>query len=55
MARPTGVKSHTADLETQKVHVTVGAALGLDDVKAVIAKTGKEVISAKELGADVKE
>lgn len=55
MTRPTGVKSYTTDLETQKVCVTVGPALSLDSVKAVIGKTGKVVVSSKDLGADVKE
>ena len=49
------MKSYTTNLETQKVCVTVGPALSLGRVKTVIGNTGKVVVSAKELGADVKE
>jgi copper chaperone CopZ len=44
-----GVKSYTTSLETQKVNVIAEPELGLDKVLETIAKTGKQVVSSKEL------
>lgn len=44
-----GVRSYTTDLTTQKVNVTTVPTLGLEAVTAVIKKTGKEIVSSKEV------
>ncbi|KAF8245548.1 hypothetical protein K440DRAFT_404368 [Wilcoxina mikolae CBS 423.85] len=44
-----GVKSYKTDLPTQKVNVTTVSKLSLDDVKKVIGKTGKEIVSSEEI------
>ncbi|KAI5857253.1 iron copper transporter [Tricharina praecox] len=44
-----GVKEYKTDLETQKVTVTTDETVDLEKVKTVIGKTGKEIVSAKEV------
>ena len=44
-----GVKEYSTNLETQKVNVTTVPELDLDTVTATIKKTGKEIVSSKEL------
>lgn len=48
-AHKTGVKEYKTDLETQKVTVTTDETVDLEKVKTVIGKTGKEIVSAKEV------
>jgi len=45
----TGVEEYSTDLETQTVKVKTTPTLSYDDVKAKIGKTGKEIVSGKEV------
>jgi len=44
-----GVKEFDVSLETQKVHVVAAPELQYDTVYETIKKTGKEIISGKEV------
>lgn len=46
-----GVKSYSTDLATQKVQVTTADTVDFATVEATIKKTGKEVVSGREVTA----